>query len=182
VIKCLPGALGNRLRSFWYWALGLQTNDSTICAGTTIVCPKRVYLGDGSAIGENCYLNADGGTIKIGRSVLFNRDVHLNSSCGGTIEIGDETLIGPGVLMRTAGHRFDDQNALIKRQGHLVGDIRIGSDCWIGARAIVLGGVTIGVGAVVGAGAVVTKDVSPHTVVAGVPARAVRMRGEKRSK
>lgn len=66
---------------------------------------------------------------------------------------------------------------LIRKQPTISAPIRIGQDVWIGANAIVLAGVTIGDGAVVGAGAVVTKDVAPDTIVAGVPAKQIKVRG-----
>jgi len=71
-------------------------------------------------------------------------------------------------------HVFDDPTRPILEQGLRAFGITIEDDAWIGAGAIILDGVRIGRGAVVGAGAVVTRDVAPHTVVAGVPARLVR--------
>ena len=79
--------------------------------------------------------------------------------------------------MRSANHVFLDKYSLICDQGHERGDITIGNDVWIAAHVCVLPGVTIGDGAVCGAGAVVTKDVPPYSVVAGVPAKIIKMRG-----
>lgn len=91
-------------------------------------------------------------------------------------------------IMPGGNHRTDTVTTYALRQ-HLVpdnaervgepwskGDVVIGSDVWIGRGAKILGGVTVGDGAVIAAWSVVTKDVSPYTIVAGVPARAVRQR------
>lgn len=76
------------------------------------------------------------------------------------------------------GHRFDRRDQVILKQGIVGGDIRISDDCWIGYASIVLVGVSIGDGAIVAAGGVVTRDVAPYSVVAGVPARPIGARGQ----
>jgi acetyltransferase-like isoleucine patch superfamily enzyme len=81
--------------------------------------------------------------------------------------------------MRTAGHRFSRTDVPISSQGHEVGNISIGSDCWIGANAVIVGGVSLGSGVVVGAGAVVTHNIPPNTVVAGVPAKPLYERDKR---
>ena len=98
---------------------------------------------------------------------------------GGAIRIGEWCLIGPNVVMRTASHRYDNPNKFIRQQGHVVGDIHIEDDVWIGANALILGGVHIGKGAVIGAGAVVTKDVPSLAIVVGIPAKVVKFRGKR---
>ncbi|TLU53180.1 MAG: acyltransferase, partial [Chlorobium sp.] len=100
-------------------------------------------------------------------------------SCGGKIVIGSHCPIVPGVLMRTANHKFSRTDVNIQDQGHEPADIIIGDDCWIGANAVILGGVTIGNGAVIGAGAVVTKDVPAFGIALGIPAKVVKFRGIK---
>ena len=80
------------------------------------------------------------------------------------------------MVMRTANHNFELLNTPIRMQGHSIKNISIDDDVWIGANAVILGGVNIGRGAIVAAGSVVSKDVPPHTVVGGVPARTIKMR------
>ena len=75
-------------------------------------------------------------------------------------------------------HGFDDPNVPIHAQKHYSAGIVIEDDVWIGANAVILDGVTVGKGAVIAAGAVVSKDVPPLAIVAGVPAKVVRRRGE----
>jgi acetyltransferase-like isoleucine patch superfamily enzyme len=88
------------------------------------------------------------------------------------IDIGSNVAIAQGVLVLTQSHHLGDSS---RRAGALVkAPVRIGDGCWIGARAVILPGVTIGRGAVVAAGAVVVSDVPPDTMVGGVPARAIK--------
>jgi acetyltransferase-like isoleucine patch superfamily enzyme len=76
--------------------------------------------------------------------------VYLNSSVGGTIEIGSYCLIGPKIIFRTASHNFRDKSVLIRYQGHKIGNLILEDDVWIGTGATLLGGITIGKSAVVG--------------------------------
>lgn len=109
-----------------------------------------------------------------GKNITIGRDVFINSGCHfqdqGGIVIGDGSLIGHNVVLATINHDLDPRN---NRKNHYA-PIIIGNHVWISANATVLAGVTIGDWAVVGAGAVVTKDVPPKTVVAGVPARVIK--------
>ncbi len=107
--------------------------------------------------------------LEAGRGVFVNHGCTLNDL--GGIRIGERTLLGPNVSLLTGGH---PTRVAERRTGIVVAPIAVGADVWIGAGAIVLGGVTIGDGAVVAAGAVVTRDVPAATLVAGVPARALR--------
>lgn len=100
---------------------------------------------------------------------------------GGQIVIGENCLIGPKVVMRTASHRFEKKEVNIRGQGHQIADILIEDDCWIGANAIILGGVHIGKGAIIGAGAVVTKDIPSMVIAVGVPAKVLKYRGAQRT-
>lgn len=125
----------------------------------------------------------------LNRQIIISRPEHveigarvaINSFCmivaSERIYIGDDVLIGPFVLIHTGNHIFSDPGKTIRSQGSSGKPIHIGDDVWIGGHAIVLSGVSIGRGAVVAAGAVVTKDVEPYTVVAGVPARKIGTRG-----
>jgi acetyltransferase-like isoleucine patch superfamily enzyme len=110
-----------------------------------------------------------------GRNLRFGRNVFVNHGCTamdlGGIEIGDDVMIGPNVHLVSAGHPVEPD---LRRRQITTAPIRIGRGVWIGAGAMVLQGVTVGDDAVVGAGAVVTRDVAPRTLVAGVPARVVR--------
>jgi acetyltransferase-like isoleucine patch superfamily enzyme len=101
--------------------------------------------------------------------------VFVNQGCRlddiGGIELGDDVMLGPGVRLVSSGHPLDPAR---RRHQVTAAPIVVGRNVWVGAGATVLQGVTIGDDAVVAAGAVVTHDVPPAVLVAGVPARVVK--------
>lgn len=108
--------------------------------------------------------------IRVGRNVFVNQNCRFDDIVG--IDIGDDVMIGPGVSLITGGHPVAPAD---RRNGITSAPIVIGRNVWIGASAMILQGVTVGDDSVVAAGAVVTKDVPPRTLVAGVPATVVRI-------
>lgn len=139
----------------------------TIARGATLVCTGVLAnLGTGIRIGDRCGIGA--GSFLGGQ---------------GGIDIGDDVILGPAVRIFSENHRFDVTDRPIREQGERRLGVSIGDDVWIGAGAIIVDGVTVGSGCVIAAGAVVTTDVAPMSVVAGVPARVIRSRrpGEARS-
>ena len=127
------------------------------------------HYGKGSAVQSNCnFLN--------GKKVYFGERNVINFGClfdGRKFEIrtGNDVSIGPEASILTLGH--DPQSPDFSDRG---GAVIIGDKVWIGYRAIVLPGITIGEGAVIGAGALVTKDVEPYAIMAGNPARKIGTR------
>jgi maltose O-acetyltransferase len=126
-----------------------------------------------------------GSSVQIGCRFLNGRKVHLgernviNFGClldgrKFPIRTGNDVSIGPEASILTLGH--DPQSPNFADRG---GEVIIGNRVWIGYRAIILPGVTIGEGAVIGAGAVVTKNVEPFAIVAGNPARKIGERAQK---
>lgn len=121
--------------------------------------------------------------VRIGRNVRINVGTVVSGSCRVPVclTLGDRVAIGPNTVFITSStpndsvlHRHPEVQRMIKR----LGPIDVENDAWIGACVTVLPGVTIGRGAIVGAGAVVTRDVAPWTVVAGVPAHPIRSLAE----
>lgn len=114
---------------------------------------------------------------EFGKNLTLGRGVFINLGCRfqdtGGIAIGDGTLIGHGSTLTTLNHHVDPD----RRADMVPAPIRVGRKVWLGAAVTVVPGVTIGDGAIVGAGAVVTKDVPPNAIVAGVPAKLIRMTG-----
>jgi acetyltransferase-like isoleucine patch superfamily enzyme len=134
----------------------------------------RTYLGrmaKGTSVQMGCrFLN--------GRKVFFGERNVINFGClfdgrRYTINIGSDVSIGPEATILSLGH--DPQSPEFADRG---GDVVIGDRVWIGYRAIILPGISIGDGAVIAAGAVVTKHVDPFTIVAGVPARKIGVRSQ----
>lgn len=113
-------------------------------------------------------------TADFGSNLHLGSELFINAGCcfqdQGGIWIGDRTLIGHQVVFATLNHDEDHRQRGILHPS----PIRVGCDVWIGSHATILGGVTIGDGAIIAAGAVVTKDVEARTLVAGVPAKPVR--------
>lgn len=177
LISCIPGRIGIFLRRFFYKFFFKKSDRISIGVNCQFITPGSMSFEGVTPIGNNCYFNAEGGSITVGNWTAFNIGVHLNASCGGRIVIGKYCLIGPGVIMRTANHRYLRPDINIQDQGHVYADIVIGDDCWIGSNAVILSGIKIGDGAVIGAGAVVTKDVPSNAVVTGVPAKVIKYRG-----
>lgn len=133
-------------------------------------------VGERVAVLQDCWLIAHPGD-----ALVLEDDVFISQHCtvSGTVRIGRGTLIGGFVTIIDANHRVDDRTRPIREQGGERRPIDIGEDVWIGTNAVILPGVRIGDGAVVAANATVTKDVPPMAIVAGTPARLLRMRGEE---
>ena len=112
---------------------------------------------------------------EFGKNLSLGKNVFINLGCTfqdtGGITIGDGTLIGHGSTLTTLNHGMAPE----RRADMVPAPIVIGRNVWLGAAVTVVPGVTIGDGAIVGAGAVVTKDVPAGAIVAGVPAKLVRM-------
>ena len=113
--------------------------------------------------------------IFLGKKVHVQRHVYLWAGKNSTINIGDNTIIGPGSFITSDNHGLK-KDRLIREQVGVEKDIVIGSDVLLGAYSIVLPGVQIGNGAVIAAGSVVTKNVLPYAIVGGVPAKQIGQR------
>lgn len=127
-------------------------------------------------IGEHCYIeppfhsNFGGGHVHFGKNIYAN----FNLTCVDDthIYVGDYTMFGPNVTLATAGHPILPE---LREQAYQYNaPVRIGKNCWIGAGAVVLPGITIGDNVVVGAGSVVTKDLPSNVVAVGNPCKVLR--------
>jgi putative colanic acid biosynthesis acetyltransferase WcaF len=153
VVNRIPLA-GPRMRL--YAALGVQfdqVSSAHISLGVEMWLGGRLAMGARSTIGQRSYIDARGG-IRIDADVSIAREV----------------------AVLTATHIPDDRDFAAR-----VSPVRLHEHCWIGMRALLMPGVTVGAGAIVGAGAVVTADVDPYTIVGGVPAKILRKRSEPMS-
>lgn len=131
-------------------------------------------------IGDDCYieppfhLNFGGEHVHFGNHIYANFGLTLVDDTH--IYVGDNTMFGPHVTVATAGHPIDPTLRAKEYQYNM--PIHIGKNCWIGAGALILPGVTIGDNTVIGAGSVVTKDIPSSVVAVGNPCRVMRDVGE----
>lgn len=130
-----------------------------------------------------------GTNVNIERNAVFTPELEIGNNSGvgidcevyGPVTIGNNVMMGPEVVIYTSGHKYDRIDIPMMEQGSSeIQPVIIGNDVWIGRRAIIMPGVTIGDGVIIGAGAVVTKNVEPYMVAVGVPAKAIKSRLENR--
>ena len=131
---------------------------------------RKFSLGDYSVIESFACINNAVGDVMIGDHTRIG----LHNTIIGPVTIGNHVNLAQGITVTALNHNFDDPQKRIDEQGVSTKPVVIEDDIWIGANAVILPGVTIGHHTVVAAGAVVTKDVPPHSLVAGVPAKIIK--------
>jgi|AntAceMinimDraft_17_1070374.scaffolds.fasta_scaffold17266_3 galactoside O-acetyltransferase len=198
LFSCLPTIAGTVLRGYLYrMILGGLGRKCLVEKNIRFFNSARLLIGDRVFLGESGLFDVGGSAdkITIGSDSHIARSVTIRTQLGevaigekvnigansfiygyGDIEIGDNTLIANQVEIIGGDHTFDDVTRPMRFQGRSSSRIVIGEDVWIGTQAIIVGGVTIGKGAVIGAGAVVNRDIEEYAVAVGVPARVVRSR------
>lgn len=124
------------------------------------------------------FVNSIGKNVNIEKGASFPYSLKIGDNSGlgirceinGEVEIGNNVMMGPDVIVYTQNHAFRDKNNLIMNQGYYQPQkVVIGDDVWIGRRVIILPGVHIGKGAVIGAGAIVAKDIPDYAIAVGNP-------------
>ena len=125
--------------------IGAQVTGLRQCGFQT----KQVSIGDGCFVNAGCWFEG-----------------------AGRVDIGRDVFLGPQVMILTSVHEIDAGGQVDRMPAS--SPVRIGDRCWLGARAMIMPGVTVGEGTIIGAGAVVTKDCEPGAVYVGVPARRIR--------
>ena len=129
--------------------------------GKNVNIERGVFFGSGSGI-----------------SIGDNSGIGINARISGPVEIGQNVMMGPDVMIYTSDHKYQDVSVPMIQQGSTEKQkVIIEDDVWIGARVIILKGVHIKKGAIIGAGSVVTKDVLEYEIVAGNPAKLIKRRG-----
>jgi acetyltransferase-like isoleucine patch superfamily enzyme len=152
-------------------------DDVVIENGVLIFNPERVTIGSNVYIGHHAILRGyDTGDMRIGDDTWIGQFCYINSA--GGVEIGCRVGIGPCVKIMSSEHSEEGRDVPVLLCDLEFAQVRIEDDCDIGIGAIILPGRTVGRGAIVGAGAVITKDVEPYSIVAGVPARKIGDRPE----
>ena len=143
------------------------------CWIRTKILPAKI--GSRSLIWDHVQIDS-AKNLEIGSNSSINRGCILHA--GGGIKIGNNVLIGPRVVIYSQNHNFSDPYTCISSQGYTKKIVRIEDDVWIAACAIILPGVTLKKGCIVAAGSVVTKDVDSNAIVAGNPAKLIKLRGK----
>lgn len=154
VLAPLPNTAFPRLRELTHRLLGIRIGRSTLIRGRLNLsgppgCTSRL------TIGSHCF---------------FTTPLHVDLN--SDVVIGNYVTIGHDVVIVTSAHEIGGPNRRCGKQ--VPPPIRIGDGCWIGARVLLLPGVVLGEGSIIAAGAVVYSNVTPHTIVGGVPARLIR--------
>jgi acetyltransferase-like isoleucine patch superfamily enzyme len=194
-----PTLLGIGLRAVLYRLMLRMDGWAAIERNVRLRFACRIRLGHGSYLDEGVYIHACPGGVEIGPNTIvmhgavlhvynFRNLPHAGIRIGrdsligeysvvrgqGGVTIGDRVYTSPLTQIIAVNHVFDDPSRSFVEQGITAEGIVIEDDVWLGAGAVVTDGVRVGRGAVVAAGAVVTREVPPHTVAGGVPARILR--------
>jgi maltose O-acetyltransferase len=143
---------------------------------TALLRMAGLHIGQGSLVMGQIVLTGEGehrSLFSVGRCTMITGPLYID--LGERVEIGDLVRIGHEVMILTVDHEVGD--AVLRCGPHRPAPVRIGNGAWIGSRAILLPGITVGAGAVVAAGAVVSRSVPANTLVGGVPARVIRELG-----
>lgn len=128
--------------------------------GKDVIIKHKAYFGTGEH-------------IEIGDNSQIGHNAHVPND----LIIGNDVIMGPDVVIWSVAHEFSRTDIPIRLQGATPRrPVVIGDDVWLGLRSTIMPGVRIGSHAIIGASAVVTKDVPPYAIVAGVPARVIRYR------
>jgi len=151
-------------------------NGVTVGRGVVFRHPETVEIGDGGLLGEQAVIQGRvDGTCTIGDHVWIGPQAYFDAR---DLVIEESVGWGPGAKVLGSTHTGLPANVPIMQTDLEIRPVRIGAWADIGVNAVILPGVTIGRGAIVGAGAVVTEDVKPFSIVAGVPARFIRQRDD----
>jgi acetyltransferase-like isoleucine patch superfamily enzyme len=171
-----------RLIARWAW-LKLRFGKRLQTDGLCFVGPRVkleigkeavLRLGRWSWIGQGTKIRVHEGVCELGAKSVMGQECTISSF--QHVSIGRECVIADRVMLIDFDHGVTEVERPIRAQGIYKRDVRVGSNCWIGYGACILRGVTVGDNCVIGSNTVVTKDVAANSVVAGTPAKLLRMR------
>ena len=159
--------------------LGAVGEGCVVEHGVLVAHPERIFLDRAVYVGPMTILEGyhlEDGTLHVGEGCWIGPQCFLHAA--GGIRIGPRVGIGPQVCILTSAHQVDAEAERLLDAPLRRAPVTIEEGADVGARSVLLPGVTVGRGAQVGAGSVVTRDVPPYAVVVGVPARVLRHRWE----
>ena len=148
------------------------------CVQINALSKRGIILGNNVSILSGTTIECTGVLRDLGEGLLVGSNVGIGQNCfiqvRGMVEIEDNVIFGPNVSIFSENHNFLNIGVPIRVQGETRIGVKIESGVWLGSRAIIMDGVTIGRNSVVAAGSVVTKNVPPFTLVGGVPAKILK--------
>ena len=159
------------------WRSRLQTDGLCfVCRGVKLEIGREAMLALGrwSWLGQGCKIRAHEGQVSIGAKSVLGQECTI--SAYQQVSIGRECIVADRVMLIDFDHGMVEVERPIREQGIYKRDVRVGHNVWIGYGACLLRGVTVGNNSVIGTNSVVNKDVPSDAVVAGIPARVLRMR------
>ena len=169
------GRRGDYARTVLLWRLlgvdiDLSRRWPTVDGRARLRNAKKIQLHARSSVLAYAYLKSAGGDIVVGEYSAIGEFCYINAV--QSVRIGNGVLLAPRVHI-TDAHHMTRRSQPIRGQGRRVEPVSVQDDCWIGVGVTVLAGVTIGQGSVIGAGSVVTKSTQPSSINAGVPCRQI---------
>jgi acetyltransferase-like isoleucine patch superfamily enzyme len=152
-----------------------------ICPGVKLEIGGKATLriGRWAWIGHGCKIRVHEGEVSIGAKTVIGQECTI--SAFQNVSIGRECIVADRVMLIDFDHGAAEVERPVRLQGIYKRDVRVGHNVWIGYGACILRGVTVGDNAIIGTSAVVTKPMPANAVVAGSPARVIRMRDAPRS-
>ncbi|MEZ9368106.1 acyltransferase [Shewanella sp. 10N.286.51.B2] len=141
---------------------------------------QGLHIGGSSSIGSFSIIKVSGTLANLGEGIYIGSNVGIGEFAhiggAGGVTIGDNTIAGAYLSIHPENHIFSDLQTLIRQQGVTRKGIKIGSNCWIGAKVTILDGSIVGNGCIIAAGAVVNGIFPDDTVIGGVPSRILKYR------
>ncbi|KKN50694.1 hypothetical protein LCGC14_0630030 [marine sediment metagenome] len=168
-----------KIRLFFYYSIINKLPKSTRFAGKI---SKKLRYNFARSLFKKCgkYVNIENRCwFGTGEQIEIGDFSGIGSRCQiyGPVKMGKYIMMGPEVIILTQNHKFSDISVPMVKQGYQkIKQVIIEDDVWIGARSVILPGVKIGTGSIIGVGSVVTKNIEPYSIVAGVPAKLIKKR------
>jgi acetyltransferase-like isoleucine patch superfamily enzyme len=141
---------------------------------------KGITIGDNVSILDNTIIECTGVIRELGESLEIGNNVGISQNCfiqvRGKVKIGSDVMLGPGVSIFSENHKYGSTDISMINQGTERLGVIIEDDVWIGARSVILNGVTLKKGCIIAAGSVVNKTYPEYSIIGGVPAKLLKSR------